>query len=96
MADKKRKKKPAEIAKNSGPKADVQKKGQNEELDLLGQLAQAFILKLSEHCDTCQFVCTKLEINGLTSLVHVGSGNVYARAKSMESVIGRWSDAGVI
>lgn len=95
MAREKKPKK-VQLKKNSAPKADVQKEQSNIELDALAVFAQALIIKLSEHCDTCQVICTKLEPNGYTSMVHVGSGNVYARKASMECVIDRWAEAGAI
>lgn len=78
------------IKKNSAPQPRPDVDASNSELELIGMLAKKFVSVLSEHADTVQIVCTKLEANGLTSMVHIGSGNLYARAQSMRSVLAKW------
>ncbi len=44
---------------------------------------------LSEHFDTVQIICLKLEPNGTTSRYNHGSGLLHARVQGCESWIGQ-------
>lgn len=84
------------IKKNSSPQAQPDADAFISDLNLIGALAQKFVSLLSEHADSVQIICTKLEPNGTTSMIHIGSGNVYARAQSMRSVLAKWESLEVI
>lgn len=53
----------------------------------IGEMIARHVVQLSEHVTSIQVVATKLEADGTTTRFSYGSGDMYARAKSMETLL---------
>lgn len=58
----------------------------------IGEMIARHVVQLSEHVTSIQVVATKLEADGTTIRFSYGSGDMYARAKSMETLLADIND----